>query len=1008
VVCRCVQSGDQQPLEGNSHQQHTEDAHRLLEQQTGPHSSASVPIRLMSLLTRAMCALSVALVAVATIGTPPAAARGLGLAEDASAASTSTSGRRSLHQPTSADHLQYRHTGIDLAELPVASTSGSTAVSSAAGRTAWLRQQQAAESLAAKGVPLEFDELMQSSVYDPRAVQPRMSKPELADTLQAILDQYDNEDFDLGIKQYMIEQAIQQDMEDGAGKGADNQDFEQKLAEALFADDVADKEDPIKTEDIADDAFTTENMEEFLVTLGDPASLSTAWRVQGALRDLAYTQLWTLVGEGHVDRVRFFGPECRAAMAQLRSTAPGGARTCKVVIIPDPGLLDHLHAHGVAVDTGAMQEGDRVQQALVAQVVRYTLPFMFITTIFWLLHTWLLDPMPNAFKRQEFLRYRRELMHVASKLNFRSPAREVRIDTTGPDYIPWEDINGIDEVKREISEIIDYLKNPGLLRARGVARIGGVLLAGAPGTGKTLLAKAIASESGVQMFTCSGTDFYDVYTGVGARRIRETFEKLRNAAPAILFVDEFDALGAARGAAGSGDESANIINELLVQMDGFEDNRGIVVLGATNRPGAIDTALVRPGRFDRIIYMPLPDAAGRAKILKVHARNKSVDPTINWEGVAKAMSGFTGADCMGLMARAARMAGRQGREAITEEDIYAAMENKALEAYAEMTNAPKPGVDAGVPDPIPHSLRKAIAVYEAGKAMLAYVTPGYEEVARVSICPFNIITGYTLFVEDEDKSVNAILTRSDMESQMVVHLAGRCAEKLVMGEGEVTAMGAPDLFHANMIAREMVMSMGMGRRMGPMDLMHIQDRQDLSTHVGQGGDSGNGEIFYQATDMSTEQSRVALADCIELLEAAEAKAYYGLAVNWKPLQALVTSLLDRGVMQGEDVRNVLESNGVIHFPDPKLEGFGWDKEGLLDYPFKPASPAPAATEGPPKETPAQVLSGVAAKTWFAGTENDVPRDPGGRLAGGWHWNMPYSIKTKQPEWFKKEMDRYAN
>ncbi|GFH16281.1 AAA domain-containing protein, partial [Haematococcus lacustris] len=192
----------------------------------------------------------------------------------------------------------------------------------------------------------------------------------------------------------------------------------------------------------------------------------------------------------------------------------------------------------------------------------------------------------------------------------------------------------------EINEIIEYLKNPALLRQRGVSRIGGVLLAGAPGTGKTLLAKAIAAESGVRMFTCSGTDFFDIYTGVGPRRIRETFQKMRDNAPAILFVDEFDALGAARSGSGQGDESAAIINEMLV-----------------------------------------------------HARNKAVDPAINWTEVARAMAGFTGADCMGLMQRAQRMAGRQGRDAITEDDMYAAMENKAMETFSEYNDALKMGVD---------------------------------------------------------------------------------------------------------------------------------------------------------------------------------------------------------------------------------------------------------------------------------------------------------------------------
>jgi len=878
-------------------------------------------------------------------------------------------------------------------------------------------QREAADALAAKGVPLEYDEVMGSSVYDPGSVQPRMSKSELADTLQAIMNQYDDENFDLGIKQFMIERAIQQDLEDGASKGQDNKGFEEKLAEALFADEGNEDVEPLRSEDIVDDAFTTEVMEEWLTTLGDPASLRTAWRVQPTLTQLSYTQLWALAGEGHVERARYYGPESRAVMVQLKASAPGGARMAKVVVAPDPLLFDHLVAHGVQVDTAPeMDEQARLRRAFTAQLMRYTFPFMFMSAVFWLLHTWLLDPMPNAFKRKEFIRYRRELMHVASKLNFRSPAREVRIDTTGPEFIPWDEIHGVDEVKREIGEIIDYLKNPGLLRQQGVSRIGGVLLAGAPGTGKTLLAKSIAAESGVRMFTCSGTDFYDVYTGVGPRRIRETFEKLRNSAPAILFVDEFDALGAARGAQASGDESAAIINELLVQMDGFEDNRGIVVLGATNRPGAIDSALIRPGRFDRIIYMPLPDAAGRAKILQVHARNKRVDPAINWYEAARAMAGFTGADCMGLMQRAARMAARQGRDMIAEEDIYAAMENKALEAFAETTGAPRAGVEPGTPDPIPHALRKSVAVYEASKALVAYITPEYEEVARVSVCPFNILTGYTLFVEDEDKSANAILTRGDMESHMVVNLAGRCGERLVMGDSEVTGMGAPDLFHANMIAREMVLAMGMGRRMGPVDLMHVVDKQDKSGGLLLRTDSSHpdDESYYHATEMSTEQARTALADVLDLLESAEAKAMYGLAVNWQPLQALTTALLERGVLQGREVAHILESHGVVHYPDPFTSGFGWDPSGNLQYPYKESKGAEGGQQGEGAgaqqqdiKTPPPELRGMAGKTLFAGTEMDAPRTPDGRLAGGWHWNMPYAVKKDLPDWFNKELARYT-
>uniref|UniRef100_A0A383VS33 AAA+ ATPase domain-containing protein n=1 Tax=Tetradesmus obliquus TaxID=3088 RepID=A0A383VS33_TETOB len=883
------------------------------------------------------------------------------------------------------------------------------------------------------GVPLDFEALNTSMVYAPGDVQERKDRGQIYTFLNAMLNQYDNEDFDLGIKQFMIEQAIQQEMEDGLDKKGDAKDFEEKLAEQLFADEGDGEKIQVRSSDIGTDAFTTEKMEEAAMVVGPQASLRTAWRVQEHLQELSYTQLWTLVGEGHVDALRLYGPEQSAAIVTLKASAPGGARQCKVVLAPDPDLAEHLLLHGVML-THTSYEGDRLQRAFLIQIARYTMPFVAISAIFWLLHTWILDPVPNKFRRREFIRYRREILHVGTKLNFRSPARQVFIDTSGPEFIGWDDINGIDEVKAEIEEIIDYLKNPALLRLRGVSRIGGVLLAGAPGTGKTLLAKAIAAESGVKMFTCSGTDFYDVYTGVGARRIRETFEMLRNFAPAVLFVDEFDALGAARGAAAAGDESASIINELLVQMDGFEDNRGLVVLGATNRPGAIDAALIRPGRFDRIIYMPLPDAEGRAEILQVHARNKSVDPTINWQEVARAMSGFTGADCMGLMARAARMAARQGREAISEEDIYAAMENKAMEAFQELSGAPQPGY-SGLPDPIPASLRKSIAVYEAGKALVAYITPEYDEIARVSICPYNMITGYTLFVEDEAARANALLSRGDMEGVMVVHLAGRAAEKMVMGEAEMTGLCAPDLFHANMVAREMVLSAGMGRKIGPMDLMslHPKASEDSSgdlLRTLEPKDASEEEFYYHASDMPTEMARVALSDVLELLEAAEAKAAYGLAINWKPLQALVDALLQRGVLQGKEVAHILETNGVIHFPDPYTVGFGWEDDGSLLYPFKPrpegpnspgggsssgsggggagpdAGPdaGPSGGEGEEKEL---ALAGAAAKTWYAGSEFDAPRKADGKFEYGWHWNSPFRVKRDVPDLFRKEVERYV-
>lgn len=825
-----------------------------------------------------------------------------------------------------------------------------------------------------QGVSQGRHDLVQSVMRDVMepSTAPERSKEEIAAQLEALYKQYVPADSKITMQEFM--HPVEQDV----AQGAPQRMFED--SESLLPNEYLPQVQKPATTLPAD--------------LDGLMSLDT----EQDQKVLSYPQFWSLVDEGMVEQVMFYGHKNCFLMARLSSSVPGGADTVYVNVPEDPMLLDHLTANGVAIDTDS-NEAERLNAVFAVQVSRYALPFFIISALFWLLHTAVLDPAPNAFKRQEYIRHRRETLYITAKLNFRSPVREVRIDMKAPDFIAWDDINGIDAVKREIEEIIEYLKNPALQKQQGVARIGGILLAGAPGTGKTLLAKSIAAESGVRMFTCSGTDFVDVYSGVGARRIRETFDKMRKNGPAILFVDEFDALGAARGTAASGDESASIINELLVQMDGFEDNNGVIVLGATNRPGAIDSALIRPGRFDRIIYMPLPDAAGRAKILQVHARDKRVDPNLNWNEVARAMSGFTGADCMGLMMRAAGMAGRQGRDRIQEEDLYAAMENKAMESFSEMTGAPRPGQDTGVPNPISHTLRKRIAVYEAGKVITAYITPEFEEIARVSICPNDLLTGYTLFLEDEGKTLDSVVTRGDLESHMVVNLGGTCAERLVMGEGGISSLGATDAFQASMIAREMIMSMGMGRRMGPMDLMFVT-RTAESTDSVMGGDDVTApepEYNYHATDMSTEQGRIAMSEVSELLEAAEAKAYYGIAINWKPLQALSQALLDRGVLQGKEVARILEANGVVHFNEPHIEGFGWDKkDGTLVYPLKPArvlSTVPEAEPIAPKP-PAPVLTGVKAKTWFAGTPLDAPRDENGNFKHGWHWNMPYTVQRE--------------
>lgn len=730
------------------------------------------------------------------------------------------------------------------------------------------------------------------------------------------------------------------------------------------------------------------------------------------MRDLSYTQFWILVQEGLVDKVRFFGPDKNTVMVTTKDAAPGGRRTVKLVLPPDPELFDHLVAHGVFIDTG-VSEAQRLGSAWLVQVARYCLPMFVFSSIAWAISRMFLDSSFAGRRvwvmEDEVAQWEAEQgFSTEYNLQFDTPIRPIDVNPADPSFIAWDDIHGIDSVKKEIEEAIAFLKNPRKLMKLGIRKIGGILLAGAPGTGKTLLAKALSHEADVPMFGCSGTDFQEMYVGMGASKIRKTFELLKSVAPCILFIDEFDALGMARGSDKEGsmgdEEAVNTINELLTQMDGFEANKAVLILAATNRPGVLDEALTRPGRFDRVVYMPSPDLRGRAQILQVHAGRRPHNPDINWFEIARAIPGYTGADIMGLINRSSRMAARAGHARMEEDDIYAAMEYGALIQQDEL--AQDGVVNDPTPEPIPPLLRKSIATYQAGKALLAYITPEFEEISRVTCCPYGVAAGYTMFVEDEDKSLNTVVTRADMESHLVVNLAGRAAEKLVLGDSEVTGQGAPDVFQANLIAREMVLSCGMGRKVGPVSLLeHVVPPEDSDfTSVGLDED----ESYTQVADMSTEMARVAFAEVVELLEAAEAKAYYGLAMNWGALSALVDALLARGSLSGKAVAEVLEENGVVHFPDPHLIGFGWDQNGELNYPFKPekAVDGEAAAAGEVVEEPPK-LTGLAAKTWFAGTEWDAPRDKDGKFRGGWHWNFPYSVRKDLPEWYRKEVERYA-
>ena len=366
--------------------------------------------------------------------------------------------------------------------------------------------------------------------------------------------------------------------------------------------------------------------------------------------------------------------------------------------------------------------------------------------------------------------------------------------------VTFEDVAGVDEAKAELEEVVQFLKDRETYGRLGARVPKGILLVGPPGTGKTLLAKAVAGQAGVPFFSISGSEFVEMFVGVGAARVRDLFEQARKAAPCIIFIDELDALGKARAAVGLGgghDEKEQTLNQLLAELDGFDPREGIVLLAATNRPEVLDAALLRAGRFDRQIAVDRPDRAGRAAILRVHLKKISEQASVDPDEIAAITPGFTGADLANLVNEAAIIATRRNAQSVTMPDFTAAVERivGGIEKSGRIVNAAE---------------RRRIAVHEMGHALAAANTPGADPVHKVSIIPRSIgALGYTMQRPTEDRFV---LTRSDLVNRMVVLMAGRAAEKLVLGD--VSTGAADDLAKVTDIARELVLKFGMSEAVG--------------------------------------------------------------------------------------------------------------------------------------------------------------------------------------------------
>lgn len=487
----------------------------------------------------------------------------------------------------------------------------------------------------------------------------------------------------------------------------------------------------------------------------------------------------------------------------------------------------------------------------------------------------------------------------------RSPAKLLNEDRIG---VTFADVAGIDEAKEELEEIVAFLRHPQRFSALGGKIPKGALLIGPPGTGKTLLARAIAGEAGVPFFSISGSDFVQMFVGVGASRVRDMFEQGKKNAPCIIFVDEIDAVGRARGVGygGGNDEREQTLNQLLVEMDGFEANDGVVIIAATNRPDVLDKALLRPGRFDRQVVVPVPDLKGREAILRVHGRKVVLGPDINLRTIARGTPGFSGADLANLVNEAALLAARVQRRHVSMEDFENAKDKVVL--GAERRSLVMTSED-----------RKRIAYHEAGHAIVGLNVPQHDPIHKVTIIPRGLALGV---VHSQPERDEITVTKTKYESKIAMAMGGRAAEEIIFGHENVTSGAASDIKQATTIARAMVTQFGMSEKLGKIDYSHDPASSPMLPGMGE-------------STASPETKELINAELRRIVDEGFNAARSILEEKKVELERLALGLLEYETLTGDEIIAVVEGR-------PFAEGNGVSdgissNDNTIEFKPRPAS-----------------------------------------------------------------------
>ena len=461
---------------------------------------------------------------------------------------------------------------------------------------------------------------------------------------------------------------------------------------------------------------------------------------------------------------------------------------------------------------------------------------------------------------------------------------KARLLTERQGRITFDDVAGIDEAKEELEEIVEFLKDPQRYQRLGGRIPKGALLIGPPGTGKTLLARAIAGEASVPFFTISGSDFVEMFVGVGASRVRDMFQQGKKNAPCIIFIDEIDAVGRHRGAGlgGGNDEREQTLNQLLVEMDGFEATEGVILIAATNRPDVLDPALLRPGRFDRQVVVPNPDILGREKILKVHMRKVPLGPDVEPRIIARGTPGFSGADLANLVNEAALLAARRGKRVVTMSEFEHAKDKVMMGAERRSMV-------------MTEEERRLTAYHEAGHALVTIKCPASDPIHKATIIPRGQALGLVQRLPEQDRYSHA---RNYLEESLVIAMGGRVAEEIVFGPEHVTTGAANDIKQATDLARRMVTEWGMSRELGP--LRYSDNEEEIFL----------GHSVTQRKNISEETARLIDGEIRALVEGAEARARTIVTENLDGLHTLANALLEYETLTGDEIAALIRGESI--------------------------------------------------------------------------------------------------